>query len=628
MSTLLEQINSPDDLKSLSTTELEKVAEEIRTKIVNTVSVNGGHLGPNLGVVELTLAIHSVLDAPRDKLIWDVGHQAYPHKIITGRRDEFHTLRQYGGISGFPRIEESAYDAFGTAHAGTSVSAALGYAIARDRLKQDYAVVAVLGDGAFTAGMAFEALNHAGDVGTPLVVILNDNEMSIAPNVGAMSEYLTRLRTDRTIHRARNDLEAFMNRIPAIGQPMVKAAERLTDTMRQLLVPGAFFEELGFSYYGPIDGHNIPLLQRVLREGIQRKSPVVIHVATEKGRGYQPAETDPGKLHALSPPKKDNKVKHVPSYSHVFADTLIELAKEDERIVAITAAMPDGTGLNRFQKQFPQRTIDVGIAEQHAATLAGGMACAGAKPVLALYSTFLQRAYDQVIHDIALQNLDVTIGIDRAGLVGDDGPTHHGCYDIAYLRTVPNTVIMAPKDENELRHMVHTAVKHPAPTFVRYPRGSGRGEVLDDEPQALPIGKSEMLRTGDDIGLIALGPWVYSALEAADQLQLQGIEATVMNARFVKPLDTEAIVEVARRTGQLVTIEEGALPGGFGSAVTEALEKAGLHDVVVRRIGIPDEFIEHGALPLLYADCGLTVENIVATAQQLVQKMTSTQQSS
>lgn len=618
MATLLDRINSPRDLKGLTIAELETLAEEIRSRIVETVSVTGGHLGPNLGVVELTLALHTVLDTPRDKLIWDVGHQAYPHKLLTGRREQFHTLRQYGGISGFPRITESPYDAFGTAHAGTSISAALGYALARDRLGEDYAVVAVMGDGAFTAGMALEALNHAGDLGVALVVILNDNEMSIAPNVGAFSEYLTRLRTDRTIHRARRDLEAIMRRIPAIGSSMVKAAERLTDTVRQLLVPGALFEELGFSYYGPIDGHNIPLMQRVLREAIARKRPVVIHASTEKGRGYKPAESDPWRLHAMRPVAKlgngVDTVKQAPTYSHVFADTLTELAKDDPRIVAITAAMPDGTGLDRFQKVFPGRMLDVGIAEQHAVTLAGGLALGGLKPVVAMYSTFLQRAYDQVIHDICLQNLDVTFGVDRGGLVGDDGPTHHGSFDMVYLRTVPNLVLMAPKDEVELKDMVKTALDYPGPAFVRYPRGQGRGLSLDRPAEALPIGKAELVRPGSDVGIIAVGPMVYTALDAAERLGRQEIEAAVLNLRFIKPLDTEAIVNLALATGRLITIEEGSLAGGVGSAVLEVLAERGITDVRVTRLGLGDEFVEHGKIPELHALCGLTAEHVVDAA--------------
>lgn len=621
MANLLDRINSPQDLKALSLAELQELAAEIRARIIETVSKNGGHLGPNLGVVELTLALHTVLDSPRDKLIWDVGHQSYPHKLVTGRRDRFHTLRQYGGISGFPRLCESPHDAFGTAHAGTSISAALGYAIARDRRGEDYAVVAVLGDGAFTAGMAFEALNHAGDLGTALVVVLNDNEMSIAPNVGAVAEYLTRLRTDHTIYRARQDLEALLSRIPAIGTSMVKVAERLTDTLRQLLVPGRLFEELGFSYYGPIDGHNIALLQRVLREAIARRKPVVIHVATEKGRGYKPAEQDPSRLHALKPSSEvaaAGTAKKAPSYSQVAADTLIELAREDDRIITITAAMPDGTGLDRFQKVFPDRMLDVGIAEQHAVTLAAGLACGGMKPVVAIYSTFLQRAYDQVIHDVCLQNLDVTFCVDRAGLVGDDGATHHGSFDLAYLRPIPNVVLMAPKDESELRDMVRTALEYPGPAFVRYPRGSGRGVPIDRPPQILPLARAETLRTGNDVAIIAVGPWAYNALEAAERLSARGVEATVINARFIKPLDEATILAAAAATRRVVTVEEGVLAGGFGSAVLELIADHGLADVRVRRLGLPDRFVEHGPIPRLQQDCGLSTEAIVEAALALV----------
>lgn len=623
MSTLLGRINSPRDLKALPLPALKQLAAEIRQRIIDTVSRTGGHLGPNLGVVELTLAIHSVIDSPQDKVIWDVGHQAYPHKLLTGRNEDFDTLRQYGGIAGFPRLVESPHDAFGTAHAGTSISAGLGYALARDRQGEDYAVVTVTGDGALTSGMAFEALNHGGETGTGLVVILNDNEMSIAPNVGALSEALTRLRMEPAIHRAQHDLESLLSRIPAIGTPVVKAAEKLKGTVRQALVPGAFFEELGWSYYGPIDGHNILLLQRVLKEAIARRRPVVIHAVTQKGRGYQPAEEDPGRMHAMKPiqpPKSRNgATKKPPGYNQVFADTLIGLAKADSRIVAITAAMPDGTGLDRFQKVLPDQMLDVGIAEQHAVTLAGGLACGGAKPVVALYSTFLQRAYDQVIHDLCLQNLDVTFGIDRAGLVGDDGPTHHGCFDIAYLRTVPNTILMAPKDEAELQQMLRTALDYPGPAFVRYPRGSGRGVALTDAPEAVQVGRAEVLRDGDDVALFALGPWVYTALEAAETLHKQGFSATVVNARFAKPLDEGLVIELARKTGRIVTIEEGALSGGFGSAVLECLSDANLTGVRTRRLGIPDRFVDHGDVSLLYRDVGLTVEGIAQAALGLMQ---------
>jgi 1-deoxy-D-xylulose-5-phosphate synthase len=616
---ILDGIASPKDLKGLDIQALTQLAKEIREEIVATVSVTGGHLGASLGVVELTLALHSVLDAPRDKIIWDVGHQAYPHKLVTGRKDRFRTLRQAGGISGFPRIAESEYDAFGVGHAGTSISAALGYAIARDRKGEEGAVVAVIGDGALTAGMAFEALNHAGDMGIDLVVIINDNEMSIAPNVGALSAYLTRLRMDQTIRRARSDLEAVIKRIPGIGEPMVKSAERLKDTLIHMVTPGSLFEALGFSYYGPIDGHNIPLLQRVIQDAVARRGPVVIHAITEKGRGYRPAELDPGKMHAMKPVAASApKGPKAPTYSAIVGKTVVELAKADPRIVGITAAMPEGTGLAALADACPDQFFDVGIAEQHAVTLAAGLACGGMKPVVAIYSTFLQRAYDQVIHDVCLQNLPVTFAIDRAGLVGDDGATHHGLYDLAYLRAVPNMVIMAPKDENELRHMLKTAVEWPGPAAVRYPRGSGYGVPLDQTLKELPIGEAEILQHGDDIVLLALGSMVMPALEAARLLAQDGVRATVVNARFCKPLDKKCILTLAARVGLIVTIEEHALAGGFGSAVLECLEEAGLFNVRVKRLGVPDRVIEHATHAQQLAECGLTPQGIREAALQLL----------
>lgn len=626
MPRILDGIASPRDLKRLDSDALARLAREIRDEIVSTVSRTGGHLGANLGVVELTLALHSVLDAPRDKIVWDVGHQAYPHKLLTGRLHQFKTLRQEGGISGFPRLEESEYDAFGVGHAGTSISAALGYAIARDRLGEKHAVVAVIGDGALTAGMAFEALNHAGDVGTDLVVIINDNEMSISPNVGALSAHLTRLRMDQTLRRARSDIESVIKKIPAIGGPMVKSAERLKDTFIQMVTPGALFETLGFSYYGPIDGHNISLLQRVISDAIRRGGPVVIHVLTEKGRGYQPAERDPGKMHAMRPSVPGAKQgPKAPSYSEVVGRTLVELAKADPTIVGITAAMPEGTGLQALADAAPSQFFDVGIAEQHAVTLAAGLACGGMKPVVAIYSTFLQRGYDQVIHDVCIQDLPVAFAIDRAGLVGDDGPTHHGLHDLAYLRTVPNMVVMAPKDENELRHMLKTAVDWSGPAAVRYPRGNGYGVEMDDRLTALPIGRAEILSSGDDVALVALGSMVGPAVEAAKLLAQEGVEATVVNARFCKPLDTECILTLAARVGRIVTIEEHALAGGFGSAVLECLEEAGLTNVRVKRLGVPDRIIHHASPAAQLAACGLTAEGIRRAALELLDTRASSE---
>lgn len=622
MPQMLKRLRSPRDLKNLTLDALEQLAQEIREAIVETVSKTGGHLGANLGVVELTLALHSVLDTPKDIIVWDVGHQAYPHKMITGRFDQFHTLRQAGGISGFPRREESEYDAFGVAHAGTSISAALGYALARDRKKESNAVVTVIGDGALTSGMAFEALNHAGHLGVDLVVIVNDNEMSIAPNVGALSAYLTRIRMDKTLRRARDDMENLIKRIPAIGDTMVKSAERLKDTLLGAVTPGAFFESLGFSYYGPIDGHNIGLLQRVVKDAVARGGPVLIHAVTEKGRGYGPAEKDPGKLHAMKPtaskPTKDPGPPP-PSYSKVVGKTLVELAKEDSTIIGITAAMPDGTGLDLLAEACPDQFFDVGIAEQHAVTFAAGLACDGMKPVAAIYSTFLQRAYDQVVHDVCIQNLPVTFVIDRAGLVGDDGPTHHGVFDIAYLRTLPNMVVMAPKDENELRHMLKTAIEWDGPAAVRFPRGNGYGVPLDQILQPLTVGKGEVLQEGDDIVILALGSMVNPSLQAAEILSRQGIQATVVNSRFVKPLDTSLILPLAASVGHVLTVEEHALMGGFGSAVLEAFEEQGLASVRVRRLGIPDRFIDHAKPEQQLEECGLTAEGIARAAMELVE---------
>lgn len=620
MARILDGIESPKDLKGLSIEELTVLAQELREEIVATVSKTGGHLGASLGVVEMTLALHSVLDAPRDKIIWDVGHQAYPHKLLTGRRKEFGTLRQAGGISGFPRMVESEYDAFGVAHAGTSISAALGYAVARDLRGGDEAVVTVTGDGALTAGMIFEALNHAGDIGTNLVVIINDNEMSIAPNVGALSAYLVRLRMDTRVRKARNEIEALLRRIPGIGEPVVKSAERIKESLLHLLTPSALFEAFNFSYYGPIDGHNIALMQRTIKDAVRRGGPVVIHAVTQKGRGYQPAEADPGKMHAMRPLKAAGakNVTPPPAYSKVVGETLVRLAKADPKVVGITAAMPDGTGLDELARECPKQFFDVGIAEQHAVTLAAGLACGGLKPVAAIYSTFLQRAYDQVIHDVCIQNLPVTFAIDRAGLVGDDGPTHHGTFDIAFLRTVPHMVIMAPKDENELRHMLKTAIEHPGPAAVRYPRGNGYGVPMDEELISLPIGRGEVLRQGDDVTILAIGSMVYPSLEAAAKLAAEGVSATVVNARFCKPLDEELIVRTVKETGRVLTVEEHALAGGFGSAVLELLEERRIYGVKVRRLGIPDRFIEHASPAAQLAECGLTATGIYEAASQLL----------
>nr|WP_027719261.1 1-deoxy-D-xylulose-5-phosphate synthase [Desulfovirgula thermocuniculi] len=623
MGAILSTINSPRDLLSLDIGGLQRLAQEIRQEIIETVAANGGHLAPNLGVVELTLALHRVFQSPRDKIIWDVGHQCYAHKMITGRRAAFRTLRQYGGISGFPRPQESEHDVFATGHSSTSISAALGLALARDLKGEDYAVVAVIGDGAMTGGMAFEALNHAGQVKTNLIVVLNDNEMSISPNVGALAQYLSRLRTDPMYSKGKEEIEQLLKRIPTIGPRVARAVERIKDALKYLVVPGMFFEELGFIYLGPIDGHNLRAMIKVFEQARSTKGPVLVHVLTRKGKGYPPAEKNADKYHGVGPfDIKTGQVKkkpgEPPSYTEVFGRTLVELGRRDRRIVAITAAMPSGTGLDLFASAFPERFFDVGIAEQHAVTLGAGLAAGGFRPVVAIYSTFLQRAYDQIIHDVCLQNLPVTLVLDRGGLVGEDGATHHGAFDFAYLRCIPNMVVMAPANENELRRMLLTALMHPGPAALRYPRGAGTGCPLDEEILPLPLGKAEVLREGDDLTVLAVGSMVPLAAEAASLLEREGVQATVINARFVKPLDEECIIRYAVRTRRLLTVEEHALQGGFGGAVLELLADRGIQGVKVTRLGIPDEFIQHGSRATLLARCGLTVENLVNAALELV----------
>jgi 1-deoxy-D-xylulose-5-phosphate synthase len=616
MARLLQSISSPAVLHQMTRRELDALAGEIREEIIKTVHRTGGHLGASLGAVEIIIAIHSVINSPEDKLIFDVGHQAYAHKLLTGRLSSFSSLRQAKGLSGFPSRAESPHDPFGTGHAGTSISAALGYCLARDALDQKYKVVTVTGDGALTAGIAFEALNHAGELQTDLVVVLNDNEMSIAPNVGGLADYLTRIRTDPTYHRAKDDLERLISRIPAVGGQMLRVVERLRNTVRSLVVPGAFFEELGFSYYGPIDGHNISLLQRVLREAFERGGPVLIHACTQKGRGYAPAETDPGHLHALAPVRANGV--HRPTFSQLFGETLEHLAALDQKIVAITAAMPEGTGLSGFGRRFPDRLIDVGIAEQHAVTLAAGLACGSMKPVVAVYSSFMQRAYDQIVHDVALQNLPVVFCLDRAGLVGEDGPTHHGAFDLAYLRHIPNLVVMAPRDGTHLRNMLYTALEHPGPAAIRY----GREEIPDtgarrQKPTLIPIGRGELLRRGNDLAILAVGTMVAVAEKAAQMLEERGLSVAVADARFIKPLDEELIIDLARTTRGLLTVEENCVAGGFGSAVLETLARRSLQ-VPVRCLGIPDRFIAQGPLEWLRAELGLHPAGVAAAALNLL----------
>jgi 1-deoxy-D-xylulose-5-phosphate synthase len=611
---LLEKVHAPRDIRTMTFVELNELAGEIRWEIINTVARTGGHIAPSLGVVELTLALHRVFNTPLDKIIWDVGHQSYAHKLITGRREHFCTLRQFRGLSGFPQPGESEYDPFGTGHSSTSISAALGMAVARDLKNEAYSVVAVIGDGAMTGGMSFEALNHAGHLKKNLIVILNDNEMSITQNVGAMSGYLTRLRTDPMYSRGKEELEQLLRKIP-IGSTLLRLGEKVKDSLKYLVVPGMIFEELGFVYLGPVDGHDLKAVTKILQQAKSLKGPVLVHVLTKKGRGYRPAEKNPDKFHGIGAFNINSgeviKKSNIPSYTDVFGRTLSKLARTNQNIVAVTAAMQGGTGLENFARLYPERFFDVGIAEQHAVTLAAGMAVGGYHPVVAVYSTFLQRAYDQILHDVCLQKLPVTFAVDRAGIVGDDGATHQGLFDIAYLRPLPGMVVMAPKDENELQHMLAAAVRHPGPSAVRYPRGVGVGSEMDHDFKTIPIGKAEVLREGKDVTLLALGSMVCLAEKAAQDLAGLGIKSTVVNARFVKPLDRELILHFAERTGRIITIEEHVLQGGFGSAVLELLHDAGLNNTRVRCAGIPDTFVEHGKPPLLMNKYGLTVEQIV-----------------
>ena len=620
MTKLLETIDEPQCLGELSLPELEQLAAELRTYIIQTVAQTGGHLAPSLGTVELTLALYSVFKLPRDKVIWDVGHQAYAHKILTGRREAFTALRRYGGITGFPCRTESPYDAFGVGHASTSISAALGMAIARDLDDRGEHVIAVIGDGAMTGGEAFEALNHAGQLGKRLIVILNDNGMSIDTNVGAMSEYLSRLRVMPQYNKAKKDLEGFFRSIPHIGDTVLKTAEYIKDGVKSVLVPGGIFAEMGFTYVGPLDGHNLRLLREVFSEIRMMDGPVLVHVHTKKGRGYLPAEIEPDKFHGVGTfdvisgqVKKDEGAP--PTYTEVFGQTLVKLAAENPNITAITAAMPGGTGLKVFAEKFPNRYFDVGIAEEHAVTLAAGMAAAGKRPVAAIYSTFAQRAYDQLLHDVCLQNLPVTLCLDRAGLVGDDGPTHHGVFDLSYLRMMPNMTVMAPKDENELRRMLITALSLDGPAALRYPRGTAAGVPLTDDVQPLPLGKGEILREGGDVCFLAVGSMTANALQAAELLAADGIAAEVVNMRFVKPLDRELLLEAAGHVKLLVTVEENVLAGGFGSAVLECLADAG-RIVPLLRLGIPDRFVPQGDRSLLWEECGLLPYQMAARVRE------------
>jgi len=618
---VIDRIETPEDIRKLTIPELVILSGEIRDRIISVVSQHGGHLAPSLGAVELTIALHYVFDTPRDKIIWDVGHQAYAHKLITGRRNSFETIRQYGGISGFCKRSESEYDVFDAGHASTSISSALGVACARDLAGEDFRVVAVIGDGSMTGGLAFEGLNNAGALGKDLVVVLNDNTMSISKNVGALSTYLTDLITNPLYNRLKDDIWLLTGKMPRVGRGLRALAHRTEESLKSFLVPGMVFEALGFRYFGPIDGHNYTQMIRTLKQIKEIKGPILLHILTKKGRGYRFAEEDASKFHGIGAFEKVNgtvkKRKKAPSYTEVFGDTMVRLAEEDTRIVAITAAMSIGTGLTEFARRYPDRFFDVGIAEQHAVTFAAGLACQGMKPVVAIYSTFLQRAFDQIVHDVALQCLPVVFAIDRGGLVGEDGPTHHGILDLGMLRQIPGMTIMAPKDEDELRHLLQTAIRYQqGPIAVRYPRGSGVGVAQAPELRTIDRGTWEVLREGGHAAILAVGSMVYPALQAAHTLSQKSIEVTVVNSRFIKPLDELMLKDLISRHDHVITIEENVLAGGFGNAVLEFLEQNHLRDVAVCCVGLPDQFIEHGSRDQLLKDVRLNADGICRQVQK------------
>lgn len=620
---IIERIGGPQDLKALSLSELNELARELRELIIERVAINGGHLASSLGVVDLTIALHYVFDSPKDKIIWDVGHQSYAHKLLTGRFKAFSTIRRYRGISGFPKIDESPHDAFGTGHSSTSISAALGIIEARDLKKEKFKVIPVIGDGALTAGLAFEGLNHAGHLKKDIIVVLNDNEMSISPNVGALSTYLRRMMIGDLYTRFKKETKLFLERIPKVGDPMLKIAHRAEGTVKGFFAPGILFEELGFEYVGPIDGHRIDLLIETFKRFKDFRAPVLIHTITKKGKGYEPAERNPGLFHGVGPFdietgsfRSSKKI----SYSEVFGNYLVELAEKDERIVAITAAMTEGTGLAEFVRKFPRRFYDVGIAEPHAVTFAAGLAIQGLRPVVAIYSTFLQRAYDEIVHDVCLQNLPVVFAIDRAGIVGEDGPTHNGAFDLSYLRHIPNIVIMAPRDGNELKRMLKTALFHNGPCAIRYPRGAVTNLQEDEEPVTIPIGRAEVLKEGKDILIIAIGSTVLSSLSASENLADHGISACVVNARFVKPIDINLIRFLTEDIKYVITVEENTVMGGFGSAVIEILGKSGIKDLRIKMVGLPDRFIAQGPQGLLRKELSLDSEGITREALALLDK--------
>jgi 1-deoxy-D-xylulose-5-phosphate synthase len=623
----ISEINSPADLRQLKVEDLQEVADEVRQFIIETTSRVGGHTGASLGAVELAVAMHYAFDTPNDKLVWDVGHQAYAHKILTGRRDQLHTIKKYQGLSPFLKRDESEYDSFGAGHASTSLSAALGMAIARDKNNDDFNVCALIGDSSLAGGMAMEAINHAGHVKSKLIVLLNDNGMAIAPAVGGLTRYLNRIKGAQNYHRFKEEIGDTLESVPHFGESLRKAAKIVKDAIAAAVLPGALVNELGFKYIGYVDGHNVEMLVKALEEAKKiDDGPVIVHALTSKGKGFPNPAENYYAYHATGPfdintgeAIKSTK-QSPPSYTSVFGNTMCELMANDEKIIALTAAMPDGTGVDKVLEKFPERAFDVGIAEQHAITFCAGMACEGLKPVAAIYSTFLQRAFDQILHDVCLQDLNVTFAMDRAGIVGADGPTHHGLLDIAYLRGYPNIVLMAPKDEAEMRDMLFTSIEYPSPSAIRYPRGDGFGVDISEKPKLLEIGKSELLRDGGDIAIIAYGSMVYPSIEAADALSRDGFEASVINARFVKPLDTELIIALAQTKRIIVTVEEAYLAGGFGSAVMECLEQNGLLDrVKLVRMGVPDRIITHGDPKLLLAKYGLDADGIHQKVKETIE---------
>lgn len=621
MDKILDSVNTPEDLKKLSVDKLPILAEEIRELIIDCVSKTGGHLASSLGTVELTIALHYIFDTPNDKIVWDVGHQTYAHKILTNRKEALRTMRTHEGISGFPKRNESPYDTFDVGHSSTSISAALGMAQANCLKGSKNKAIAVIGDGSLMAGMAFEGLNYAGHIKKNVIVVLNDNEMSISPNVGAMSSSLSHLISGHTYNKFRDELKSILFKIPGIGEPIAKLARQSEWFFKSLFVPGLIFDELGFKYIGPVLGHRLDLLLEDLGNIKDLKGPILLHVVTKKGKGYPPAEKDPTYFHGVGPfdktTGKSEKKSNTLSYTEVFGNTLARIAEDDKRIVAITAGMTSGTGLDSFEKKFPKRFFDVGIAEQHAITFAAGMATEGLKPVAAIYSTFLQRSYDQILHDVCLQNLPVVFMLDRAGIVGEDGPTHHGLFDISYLRPMPNMVFMAPKDENELGHMIYAALSLSQPVAIRYPRGKGLGVPLDQEIKEIPIGKAEIIKQGEDTAVFAIGSTVHPAIEASEMLEKEGIKCAVINSRFIKPLDKECVLEFSDKTKHLITVEENVLQGGFGSAVLEEI-KGHNKDLNIINLGIPDTFVEHGPQNVLRAKYQIDAQGIYNTVKKML----------